>query len=352
MQIRHTIFWLFLGMIISVAVYLCFSQRKTDILPQRGVYVWDVKRNGISENEQNFLANNQINKLYVKFFEVEKNTTWGIHPTGKSVYELEQKYAQCQIVPTIYIRNQVFMQTKDSELDEFADNLLHLIAKRFTENMSHAQQKYTEIQIDCDWTLRTQERYFYFLKKLKARAKVQISATLRLYPFKFPEKMGVLPVDRAMLMCYNLLSPLAAGDKNSILDLEELQKYLVGAKPYPLPLDLALPIYTSALIYQNERFSGIHYLENQSFYANLRHVKNAVYSVQRDTVLNSLFLRAGDKVKIEKMTPVLLTAALKSIRKNISFEEGSTVALFHLSASNLKAFTHAEITSFFASLPR
>ena len=49
-----------------------------------------------------------------------------------------------------------------------------------------------------------------------------MSATIRLHQVKYRADTGVPPVDRGMLMAYNLLPPDQAGERSSILDNREL----------------------------------------------------------------------------------------------------------------------------------
>ncbi|MEM0544143.1 hypothetical protein WFZ85_16275, partial [Flavobacterium sp. j3] len=96
----------------------------------------------------------------------------------------------------------------------------------------------------------------YFLKKLKEISKKEISCTLRLYPYKYPDKMGVPPVDKVMIMCYNLINPLENENKNSILDLAELESYLISVPKYHKHIVIAFPIYSWMQVYLNKRFSN------------------------------------------------------------------------------------------------
>ena len=127
----------------------------------------------------------------------------------------------------------------------------------YYENYDKTKDKifdFNEIQIDCDWTKYSKEKYFYLLKKIKELSDKKLSCTLRLYPYKYPDIMGVPPVDKATLMCYNLIKPLSQQNKNSILDIEELKKYLNEKKSSPLHLDIVLPTFYWTQLYQNNQF--------------------------------------------------------------------------------------------------
>ncbi len=311
-------------------------------------YFWENNRVSLSPFEISELKEMKTTKLYVKFFEVEKNEIHGIIPSAKSELKLnKQKIQSIEIIPTVYIRNSVFKNTSKSGLTELAENIYSLINKSYTENFQFSKNSLKEIQIDCDWTESTKEKYFYFLRKLVNLSTTQISATLRLYAYKFPDKMGVLPVDRAMLMCYNLLSPAEAGNRNSILELEELQKYLVRAKKYPIPLDVALPIYSAIHIYQHNKFRGMLYGENRKLVNKTTSTKGLWHTIKKDTLVNEIFIRKGDKIKFEYNSPTKIKKAIDIIKSNVIFEGQTTIALYHLQETELKQYSNEELATFY-----
>jgi len=254
---------------------------------EKAFYFWK-NDYGLAENEAKVLNEQQVNKLYVKFFEVETTPSMGIFPTAKS--NLNFRYNSndsVTIVPTVYIRNEVFLENNRGAIDSLADNVNFLIGKYQKEKFENSPP-FSEYQMDCDWTLKSKENYFYFLKRLKAISKKKISCTLRLYPYKYSKKMGIPPVDKAMLMCYNLMNPLENKSKNSILDNPELDNYLVRKTKYPLHLDVALPIYSWMQVYQNNRFSTVIYNNAKSIAKIIKPDKTLWYEVTKDSVLNGV----------------------------------------------------------------
>lgn len=314
----------------------------------KAFYFWENNRTSLSKFEINELEELKTNKLYVKFFEVEKNEIHGIIPSAKSELRLSRKELdQIEIIPTVYIRNSVFKNTSKKELIDLSENIYSLIKKKYTESFQFSKNTLKELQIDCDWTESSKENYFYFLKQLDKVSLAKISATLRLYAYKFPEKMGVLPVDRVMLMCYNLLSPLEAGNRNSILELEELKKYLIGAKKYPLPLDVALPIYSAIHIYQNNKFRGMLYGENRKLVKRTKSTKGLWHTIKKDTLVNQIFIRKGDKIKFEFNSPNKIKKAIDIIKSNVIFEGQTTIVLYHLQETELKQYSNEELANFY-----
>jgi len=334
---------------LSLVLFLISCENKVESV-EKAFYYWKSDSYSLSEKEKDILKNQDIKKLYVKFFEVDYSEAMGNLPVSKTSYSYytccDGEKAGYEVIPAVYIKNIVFQKSSEKELDQLADNVNYLVDKYAQEKMDSLQV--SEIQIDCDWTESTKNNYFYFLKKLKPLSKKQISATLRLYPYKYPDKMGVPPVDKVTLMCYNLINPLEDKSKNSILDLKELESYLDGTQKYPLHLDIALPVYSWMQIYQNNRFTGIIYNGNQ-LKKSLKSVKPMWYEVTKDTAMDyQTYLRIGDKIKYEEITTDKINQAIELIKKHVKFDKNITVTLFHLDENQLKNYTDEEISSFYS----
>lgn len=333
---------------------LCSCNQKVEKV-ERAFYYWKSGESDLSNKSDSLLQKQEIKKLYVKFFEVDYSEVLGCFPFSKSEfrnYSYQKDYRnKLLIVPTVYIKNDVFLKASKQSLDTLADNVNFLILKYQKERFENNPVP-TEFQMDCDWTLKSKDNYFYFLKKLKQVSNKEISVTLRLYPFKYPDKMGVPPVDKAMLMCYNLIQPLDDKTKNSILDLKELKSYLNTDQKYPLHLDVALPIYSWMQVFQNDRFSAIIYTNNQEVKKILKPIKPLWFEVTKDTVINETYLRIGDKIKFEETDAPKLLKAIDIIKSNVSLDKKITVSLFHLDDEQLKNFSDEKITSFYTTFSR
>ncbi|MBI3220887.1 MAG: hypothetical protein HYZ44_15335 [Bacteroidetes bacterium] len=327
------------------------SQQKVEKV-ERAFYYW--KSNSPLTNKERAVCDTLgVKKLYIKFFEVNFSPERGNFPESKTEWweGYSNTFTFKEIVPTVYLRNVVFLKSPHEELDILADNINFLITKYANEKFREGTI-IQEFQMDCDWTLKSKDNYFYFLTKLKTIAKKQISCTLRLYPFKYPDKMGVPPVDKVTLMCYNLLNPLENPGKNSILDLTELKNYLQDSPTYPLHLDVVLPVYSWAQVYHNERFSEVLYTNYQNLKTNLKQEKPLWYTVLRDTIINETYLRKGDQLKLEEMTAEKIGDAIALLKKNIHFDNNTTVVLFHLDEEQLNQFTNAELASFYSDFSK
>lgn len=317
---------------------------------EKSFYYWKSDPWSLSEKEKNTITALNVKKLYIKYFEIDHNTVFGDFPIAKTslhIYEQDN----LTIVPTVYIKNEIFKNTDAKRLDSLADNINFLINK-YTKDKFERANPVTEFQMDCDWTLTTKDNYFYFLKRLKAISKKELSCTLRLYPYKYPEKMGIPPVDKATLMCYNLINPLENHSKNSILDEDELESYLNKKRKYPIHLDIALPVYSWMQVYQNNKFSKVIYSDQKEIFKSLKPIKPLWYEVTEDKVADNFYLRVGDKIKYEKTTEENINKAIGIIKKNVVFDANTTVTLFHLDEEQLSNYSDETLSGFFTNFSK
>lgn len=338
---------LFLSLLVSVFFFSCSNKAEK---VERAFYYWKNNQWGLSAKEDSILDKVKIRKLYVKFFEVEHSDEMGNYPMAKTEIHIGMRDS-LSIVPTVYFQNSVFIKASKGSLDTLADNVNFLIDKYCSDKFER-QLPVKEFQMDCDWTQKSKENYFYFLQKLKSISKKEISCTLRLYPYKYPAKMGVPPVDRATLMCYNLINPLENHDKNSILDLDELKSYLDTDEKYPLPLDVALPVYSWMQVYQNNQFTKVIYTNNKAVRKVLKPIKPLWFEVVKDTVVEETYLRIGDKIKFEEMTSEKIKKAISIIKDNVGLGKEVTVTLFHFDEQQLSNFSNEELSGFYSDFSK
>lgn len=316
----------------------------------RGFYYW--KSGGVTEFEEHIFKESDASKLYVKLFEVTLDEVEGIIPVDKIYADFSEDFlGKTEVVPCVFIENDVIARSENKELEELVENILFLVDKYINDKLKEkktAEITWKEIQIDCDWMKSSKDKYFQFLSYLKEKTDKRLSCTLRLYPYKFQEEMGIPPVDRAMLLCYNLLNPQTNPDKNSILDIQELKKYINGAKKYPLPLDVGLPIYSSCYKFVNGQFDEVeHDVPDGLEGACLPSEDGLWFTVEKDTSIHYNYYRKGQKLKIERVPKKLLIEASTFIRDKVELESSSTIAIYHLDQSELKNYTHETLDSVF-----
>lgn len=327
---------------------------------EKAYYFW--RSGDASAEERKFLKQQNIKKLYVRILDVDWNDVQGPIPVNSGSMEYidhELKVYDSfpvQIVPVVFITNKTFERIDTYNLALLAKRVVRRclpswddVDARYESNhylpFLSGQVKPREIQIDCDWTVKTAPAYFSFLKQLKQLLpadSIKVSATIRLHQYKYPEKTGVPPVDRGMLMVYNISDPKQYTRNNSIFEESKAKPYFNHSKVYPLPLDIALPAWSWSIVYRNRQFYQIENglsetdLKEQSF---LQPAGDHFYRVTADTVYHDLFLRPGDEIKAEGIDEKTLQQAAALAKKAVNTDH-YTVTLFELSEKELKQYKH------------
>ena len=124
-------------------------------------YYWKTNLS-LNKKEKKTLDNATTLYLYTRFFDIDK-VEGKFRPVA--VITKDQSFqTDKQIVPTIFITNQTFLNISQNEITFLAESINRLIKKKITE---YHLKVNSEIQIDCDWTAGTKDDYFKFLKELK-----------------------------------------------------------------------------------------------------------------------------------------------------------------------------------------
>ena len=183
----------------------------------------------------------------------------------------------------------------------------------------------------------------------KALPDTRLSATIRLHQYKFPEKTGVPPVSRGMLMFYNTGDIESEMTDNSIIDPKDAGKYVQGVSAgYPLPLDLALPVFSWTLIYREGAFwkiiNGVPADVRDTARFEVLAGKATHFQVKKATFLSGHYLRVGDRLRVETVSPGLLLAAAQ-LAAQVDLDENATVAFFHLDSTSIRHYSPQLIDS-------
>ena len=133
---------------------------------EKAFYYWKSDTSYLTDTERTILDTTKVRKIYVKFFEVKHDELMGNIPFAKSSLGSYEGLGvdSITVIPTVYIENDVFIKSSAAELDTLAVNMACLLNKNYKERFSLSGLK--EIQMDCDWTPKSRNNYFYFLKAL------------------------------------------------------------------------------------------------------------------------------------------------------------------------------------------
>lgn len=299
---------------LSFLVITCCSCRDDNDIT-RGFYYWKSDF-ALTEEQELFLNDIDAEYLYIKYFDVEKGY-YDSYPSAELDFISK---TDLEIVPTIYLTPNVFYNLSEWEINQLADNCASKI-----KAIHPAGKEFSEIQVDCDWTKDIQLAYFQFLETLQDnfQDEVVFSATVRLYQYKYPDINGVPPVDKGLLMYYNMGNLREYDQNNSILN-NGIGEQFLGFGEYPLPIDLALPNFKWALLFRGGKFQYIcpnftkSQLNDKDLFSNTR---NNWYIFKKDTVIDGNYFRFGDELRYEECSENQLLTAAKMLKNEINQEE-------------------------------
>lgn len=322
----------------------------------RAFYYWK-SQFALSPAEQKELLDLGISKLYIKFFDVTWNEPQAAaQPAAKlrsdssSLNWLGRQ--KIELIPTVFITNQTLLKLTDDQLPGLAGKINALLESLLPAS---AAKKLQEIQLDCDWTAQSKDRYFQLLTLLRQQPLFKdrsISATIRLYQCKYSGKTGIPPVNKGLLMCYNMGNLKNPQTNNSILETAELNKYSSGLHNYPLPLDIALPLFEWRVLFRNNSYAGlINDLPDQLLESpDLASTKKNRSEILKDTLLNGYALKKGDVLRKEDSRPSELLASLALLGRKLP-KASRTLALYHFDSITLSKISRNDLENIYSSLP-
>lgn len=303
-------------------------------------YHWQTRLE-LSLQEQELIAQLGVQRLYVKFFDVDWDPELRAPVPMAQVELAPETYTGLELAPTIFITNRTLERTGPEEAPGLADKIYDKI---FSLAAQDSALLIREVQVDCDWTGSTREVYFELLRQLRQKLKskgIILSATIRLHQARFPARTGVPPVDRGILMFYNMGQLQQWEEPNSILNLEAAEPYLEGYEAYPLPLGLALPLFRWAVLFRDEEMIKLinnlpeERLANDPKYKALN---NGRYEVLEGTFLEGHYLYPGDRIRMEGVEPGLLFAAAERLRV-LPWPDTTELVFYHLDSTVISRFS-------------
>ncbi len=319
--------------LFSIVFFAC-GDRKNE--PPRAAFFYWKTEFELSDFEKNALNSLKINELWLRAFDIGLDEATGqIVPLA--VADL-QKFPTEGFAATacVFAENRVFRKISDAENDRLAERTAGLLAQVFSKKKMPLER----VLIDCDWTASDREGFFFFLKMLKKRlpAGPELAATIRLHQFKNHEKTGCPPADRAVLMAYNSGDVADRATENSILDSADAAKFLDRRVDFPLPIDVALPVFRWGAIFRDGDFfklaNGLDSTQLVDYERFMRVSKNR-FEVKKATFLAGHFLREGDEIRLEASEPDQIFWATRQLKKIGAKPE--RVLFYHLDSANVAA---------------
>ncbi|WP_394774840.1 hypothetical protein [Flavobacterium sp.] len=352
----------------------------------RSFCYWKTDLN-FQKEDDSLIRNLKLQHMYVRFFDVDWNPYAKEPLPVATIHDIRLNESNPEITPSIFITNEVVLQSNKKQLDSLAARIakrVQIIGEKINETKAdnvansivypkdyYKQENYKrinydsvkaielgklkvdfkEILIDCDWTEKSKDNYFYLLKQIKKGfPTAQISATIRLWQYKYASKAGIPPVDKGLLMCYNLTKPEDFNSKNSIGTSEELAQYITHDQ-YKLKLDIALPLYSWAVVFRGNQFKGIlsdyDQLRNDSI--KLKKISSEKYVLEDDVLIGQTYLRNGDEIRIEKISEKELEEMISIVKSKIKIDNQTKVTFFSFDKKYIDDYGTQNISSYYES---
>jgi hypothetical protein len=297
----------------------------------RGVYFWKTNFT-LNENEISWLRENNIKKMYVRFFDVDWN------PNVKQAIPVSEILVDTkppndiEIIPTVFITNRTLININDTLINKLAENIFRKISYKIKNFNTRLLE---EIQLDCDWTTGTKNKYFQLINKLNEitdSARIDLTVTIRLHQVKYFKKTGVPPVKRGILMFYNMSDVSDIRTRNSIYDEDIAKRYLVNFDKYPLKLDVVLPAFSWAVLFRNKKISE---LINDvspgelSGNKNYKSLGSNYFEAEKNNYLHGIFIGEKNIIRLEEITPSDTKSAADLITRYLK-KDSIVVSIYHL----------------------
>ena len=351
-----------LSLYALVALTACTRQSAKNVEAARAMYFWRTDFR-LSEEETAFLHAHNISKIYLRYFDVGVNEAGQVMPNATVSFTTDT-LKDIEIIPTVFIVENCLQHNMDSIAQK-------LVARILQMNQTHHRGNVKEIQIDCDYTHRSRERFYAFLNEMHSELQpkgIRLSATIRLHQLAMPPP----PVEYGALMIYNTGNVANPNGRNPILSIEDVAPFLKKLDDYPLPLCAAYPIFDWVALYGNkapsqptpigeetaERRGSLRYLlyghslEDTTLYKPLEDGKYLVLAsrtlpttIGRDAT--GIHLHVGDTIRhwqCEISDILKVKNAVEKHRSGIN----NRVILYHLDKQSLNHYKHEDYEKIFS----
>lgn len=334
-----TALWLFL--ITACCFVFCHCAKTPHTEPS--FYYWRQSGN-VTIKEKSTLQQYGVKHLYVKLFDVDFTVNSNSPMPVGIINTVDSLKSLANVIPVVFITNRTFTKLTINE----AQQLAHLLYKKVNSICSD----YSELQIDCDWSESTRDKYFAFLKELKSitPSKLILSSTIRLHQIKYPNITGVPPVNKGMLMFYNMGNVSDENEENSIFNKGIANKYTAYIKQYQLPLDAALPIFSWVVQYRHHQLVELINKVNSPNLSNTQYFSpeknSSTFKVVNDYFFKGIFYKKGDVLRQEQLSSDELLEAADLLKSNLP-DTNCRIILFDLNEIYINTYDKQTIKTIF-----
>ena len=372
--------------LISFLFVILVSSRGVKPEVVRSFCYWKTNHEANSTDDS-LVKSMKVKHMYVRFFDVDWNPYASESQPVATIRSVNWDVEQLEITPSIFVSNEVVLLSSKKQLDSLAERIKRRVAtvmEEYQTEQAHekaykiAHKKYNsgavnhkvwlntdsiakiekgkikmnckEILIDCDWSEKSKKNYFYLLQKIKLNfPQYALSATVRLWQYKYRKKAGIPPVDKGLLMCYNLTSPTDHTTENSIGTSKEVEDYITQ-DGYALPLDLALPLYSWSVVFRGNQFKGI-LSDYDAFVTDtvrFKKVSATRYLFQDDILIGDSYFRNGDEIRIEKISDAEIKKMIGVLKSKITITDQTKVTFFSFDKKYINDYGIENISNYYS----
>ena len=332
---------------LLMAVGLSASCHAPNPAPTRAFYYWRTVFNP-TEAELDVMAAHDVSRLYLRAFDVAWDAAKGeAVPVARCSFQRPVP-AGVELIPVVFLKNDVFLH--DTNVTQLAERVWTLAGATAKDGGA----VFVELQTDCDWTDKSRAAYFAYcgkLRELAASSGVKVSATIRLHQVKYRHRTGVPPVDRGMLMFYNMGRLDEAREKSAIYNAGDAERYVESLDGYPLPMDVALPIFGWGVHWRDGRVINLMAKLDPRQLAALpamRAVSSCTFVADQATFVDGYYMQQGDSVIVDVVTPTIAREASDLLMAHFHPRGAFAVALFDLDERNLADYAPNDIDYLFS----
>ena len=338
MQLRIRLFF-FLAPFWLFVLSSCSNSK-----PETGFYFWKTVFQ-LDTVEHRALKEVAAKSIYTRIMDIDFDPS-GVQAVPVSPITFSQPVPKEQVlIPVVFINQRIFSEMDSLEIRALANKIVPFVSAKIKQA---GKEEFNELQLDCDWTQSSRDKFFYLLKyiqELPALKGIVVSSTLRLHQVKNTVTSGIPPVKKVTLMCYNMGNLRQFGNQNSILNQQDLKTYLGGTlRNYPLEMDIALPLFQWFVVFRNNNYIGISkHISEQDINNTTLFTHNPNSNLYILTVdLPKANLKKGDVVRFEKVTQNDLLQTAKFLRGELKGKKHQLI-FYHLDQATLANHGNAEL---------
>lgn len=315
------------------------------------VYFWKTVFHP-DDSELEFIEKHDVRRIYLRMFDVTADR-YARDPDFRAIPNASVRFdgfdlgqlADKEFVPVVYVTLDALRAMEGSEAT-LAANIVRRVRNMCSFN---GVPDVGELQLDCDWTLSTEESFFSLCRSVRRSLADlgldwRLSSTIRLHQLarKAP------PVDCGVLMVYNTGSFDDPSASNSIISLDDVEPYLRHLPSYPLHLDIAYPTYSWQLLFNRRGFVGL--LKGVEVTDTTRFASSGSnsYTALADVDFNGRTICRGDIIRNETSDFKTIDSIKSMIEEKLPCGPHSNI-LYHLDSDNLSNYTDDEIARLFST---